>query len=153
MSKISLTLKSIECLKTNETGKDELYLMLNIKDNSGHSVELKEKFPKNEHGFWHLGAGDKLELDQVLFEGQILRGITIDLRFMEEDKTAGTTLSAPMEEIIDDFIGEFRFIVESTGKVTYEDVRHSKLKEKVHKDYYISVSGSGADYHLWIEVK
>jgi hypothetical protein len=153
MSKITLTLKSIECLKTNETGKDELYLMLNIKDLAGQSVELKEKFPKNEHGFWHLATGDKLELNEVLFHGDILRGIIIDFRFMEEDKTSGTTLSAPLEEIIDDFIGEFRFIIESSGKVIYEDVRHSKLKEKVHKDYYISVSGSGADYHLWLEVK
>ncbi len=153
MSKIKITLKSIECLKTNESGRDELYLLLNIKDNAGHSVELKEKFPKNEHGFWHLKAGDKLELNELLFEGDILRGITVDFRFMEEDKTAGTTLSEPLTEIIDDFIGEFRFIVESSGKVTYEDVRHSKLKEKQHKDYYLSISGSGADYHLWIEVK
>lgn len=153
MSKITLTLKSIECLKTNETGRDELYLMLNIKDNDGQSVELKERFPKNEHGFWHLASGESVELNEVLFHGDILRGITIDFRFMEEDKTAGTNLSAPIEEIVDDFIGEFRFIVESSGKIHYEDVRHSKLKEKVHKDYYISISGSGADYHLWIEVK
>lgn len=153
MSAIRIILRSIECLKSNEQGRDELYLYLNIKDNEANAIELKERFPKNDKGFWHIGTGEKLEVNETLFEGDILRGFVANIRLLEEDKTAGTKLPEMLEELIDDFIGEFKFIVESSGKVTYEDVRHTKLRDKIHKEYIVGLGGSGSEYHFHFEVK
>ncbi len=152
MKSVSITLKKIECIKTNETGKDELFVQIHAKENIKGGIDLITTCPKNKDGYWSIKNGDKLDLDEILFVDKIQHGISIKINFIEEDVT-GLLIHKAIQELIDDHIGEITVVADSEGNKKINEGKNTKLKEQNGNDYIFSMTGSGAHYLVTLSIK
>ncbi len=152
MKSVSITLKRIECIKTNETGKDELFVQIHAKEEVNGGIDLITTCPKNQNGYWSIKNGDKLDLEEILFVDKIQHGVSIKINFIEEDVT-GLLVHKAIQELIDDHIGELTVMVNSEGNKQIQEGRNTKLKEQNGNDYLFSLTGSGAHYLVTLNIK
>lgn len=152
---IELTLNSIECIKQNESGKDEIYLEFKVRENKEGGIEDVERYPNNEAELWEFTKGDKKELNQALFVGNIGFGLEFQLAFYEEDMSAGSRLVTPaiIKNMVDDFIGEINISLHNMHDLKYEVGKHTKHKGSEGKKHEFSLTGGGAEYHVVLELK
>ena len=152
MKSLSVTLKKIECLQTNETGKDELFVQVHAKEEVKGGIDLITTCPKNQKGYWSIKKGDVIEFDEILFVDKINHGIQVKCTFIEEDVT-GLLVHKAIQELIDDYIGEINIFVNQNGEKQINEGKNTKLKEKIGNDYIFSMMGSGAHYIVTIHIK
>lgn len=152
MKSITVTLKKIICHKSNETGKDELFVQTYAKDESHGSIPFLSVSPKNQKGYWSIGNGDVLELDEVLFADFVRENMQIKITFIEEDVT-GIFVHKAIQELIDDFIGEIIIDAKKDGTETISAGKHTKLKSQDRHFYEFALAGSGASYDVTLEIR
>lgn len=152
MKSISIVLKRIECIQTNETGNDELFVQIHAKEEASNGIDLITTCPKNKNGYWSIKNGEILELDEILFVDKIHNGISIKIHFIEEDVT-GLLIHKAIQELIDDHIGEITVKVNSQGQKQILEGKNTKLKEQNENDYIFSMMGSGSHYSVVLEIK
>jgi hypothetical protein len=152
MKSISIVLKKIECIKTNETGSDELFVQVHAKEHINQGIDLITNCPKNQKGSWSIKNGDILELDEILFVDKIENGLSINIYFIEEDVT-GLLVHKAIQELIDDYIGSISFVANKDGKKEIKEGKNTKLKEQKGNDYLFSLTGSGSHYWVTLEIK
>jgi len=152
MKSVSIILKRIECIKTNETGSDELFVQIYTKEKEKKSIDLITTCPKNQKGYWSIKNGDILELDEILFVDMVDKGLTIRCKFIEED-VIGLYVHKAIQELIDDYIGEIIIDVDSNGTKQIIEGKNTKLKEQNGQNYLFSLMGSGAQYLVTLEIK
>ncbi len=152
MKSVSVLLKKIECIKTNETGKDELFVQVHVKEGIKGGIDLITTCPRNQKGYWSIGNSEVLELDEVLFVDKIQNGLTINVTLIEEDVT-GILVHKAIQELIDDYIGEVIITADKEGNKQVKEGKKTKLKEQSGNDYLFSMTGGGAQYLVTLNIK
>lgn len=152
MKSVCITLKRIECVKTNETGSDELFVQIHAKDNVQGGIDLISTCPRNQKGYWSIKNGDILDLDEVLFVDKIENGLSVEIHFIEEDVT-GLFVHKAIQELIDDYIGAVTVVANKDGQKQIQEGKNTKLKEQNGDHYVFSLRGSGSHYLATLEIK
>lgn len=152
MKSISIVLKRVECIQTNESGNDELFVQIHAKEESNNGIDLITTCPKNKNGYWSIKNGEILELDEILFVDRVLNGLSIKIHFIEEDVT-GLLIHKAIQELIDDHIGEITVFINPQGQKQIIEGKNTKLKEQNGDDYLFSMMGSGSHYLVMLEIK
>ncbi|GIV42986.1 MAG: hypothetical protein KatS3mg035_0109 [Bacteroidia bacterium] len=152
MKSISIVLKRIECIKTNETGSDELFVQIHAKENVKKGVDFITTCPKNQQGYWSIKSGDVLDLNEILFVDKIENGLSVEVSFIEEDVT-GLLVHKAIQELIDDYIGAVSVVANKDGQKHIQAERNTKLKEQNNNNYVFSLAGSGSHYLVTLEIE
>lgn len=132
-----LRLHNITCEKSNEE-KDDVFVTVGGKYADGTQLAAT-RFP--EDTTWDVTSGQSLGPNLVLFAGEVRGGITLEVKFQEQD--AGGFLS-----ITDDSLGGFKLELSTERAVTITPNKKTEDKGNQNNLRLFTLSGSNAVYHI-----
>jgi hypothetical protein len=132
-----LRLHAIACEKSNED-VDDVFVTVEGKYADGTQLP-STRFP--DKNTWQMTSGQSLGPNLVLFSGEVRAGITLEVKFQEED-------AAGLISMANDTLGSFKLELTPERGATFAPGKKSEDKGTLGGHRALSLSGSNAVYHI-----
>lgn len=132
---IEFRLRFIDCVKSSEEG-DELYVQVGGQRDDGSKLD-PIGYPA--HGVWKLSSGQSTGPNETLYEGELDQGLTLDVRFREEDARGFISLA-------DDYIGGLELEIMTDGAHRFSPGKQTEDLGTTGNVHKFRMTGSDAEY-------